>query len=69
MPPAQSLRYAASLRAFVQYLQNEGFIQHNPALGLRLPVKKAQEPKGLDDAQMPSGPASKRLSRLPGWTK
>jgi site-specific recombinase XerD len=45
------LRYAASLRAFCQFLQNEGFIQHDPALGLRLPVKKAQEPKGLDDAQ------------------
>ena len=45
------LRYAASLRAFCQFLQNEGFIQHDPALGLRLPVKKTQEPKGLDDAQ------------------
>jgi len=45
------LRYAASLRAFCQFLQNEGFIQRDPALGLRLPVKKAQEPKGLDDAQ------------------
>jgi len=45
------LRYAASLRAFCVYLQNEGFIQHDPALGLRLPVKKTQEPKGLDDAQ------------------
>ena len=45
------LRYAASLRAFSHYLQSEDFIQHDPALGLRLPVKKAQEPKGLDDAQ------------------
>jgi site-specific recombinase XerD len=45
------LRYAASLRAFCQFLQNEGFIQHDPVLGLRLPVKKTQEPKGFDDAQ------------------
>ena len=45
------LRYAASLRAFCQFLLNEGFIQHDPALGLRLPVMKVQEPKGLDDAQ------------------
>ena len=45
------LRYAASLRAFCQYLQNEDFIQHDPVLGLRLPARKAQNPKGLDDAQ------------------
>jgi len=45
------LRYAASLRAFCQYLIGIEAIQHDPALGLRLPVKKAQEPKGLDDAQ------------------
>jgi integrase/recombinase XerC len=45
------LRYAASLRAFCQYLISTETIQHDPALGLRLPVKKAQEPKGLDDMQ------------------
>ena len=45
------LRYAASLRAFCQFLVSEETIQHDPTLGLRLPVKKAQEPKGLDDAQ------------------
>jgi site-specific recombinase XerD len=45
------VRYAASLRAFCHYLQSEGFIQHDPALGLRLPVRKVQEPKGLTDSQ------------------
>jgi site-specific recombinase XerC len=45
------LRYAASLRAFCQYLIGIEAIQHDPALGLRLPVRKVQEPKGLDDAQ------------------
>jgi integrase/recombinase XerC len=45
------LRYAASLRAFCQYLVGIEVIQHDPALGLRLPVRKIQEPKGLDDAQ------------------
>lgn len=47
------LRYAASLRAFCQFLIGIEAIQHDPALGLRLrlPVKKTQEPKGLDDAQ------------------
>jgi integrase/recombinase XerC len=45
------LRYAASLRAFCQYLVGIDAIQHDPALGLRLPVRKIQEPKGLDDAQ------------------
>jgi len=45
------LRYAASLRAFCQFLAASEMIQHDPALGLRLPVRKAQEPKGLDDAQ------------------
>ena len=45
------LRYAASLRAFCQYLIDIEAIQHDPALGLRLPVRKVQEPKGLDDAQ------------------
>ena len=45
------LRYAASLRAFCQYLIRTETIQHDPALGLRLPVKKAQEPRGLEDAQ------------------
>jgi integrase/recombinase XerC len=45
------LRYAASLRAFCQYLLGIEAIQHDPALGLRLPVRKVQEPKGLDDAQ------------------
>jgi len=45
------LRYAASLRAFCQYLISTETIQHDPALGLRLPVKKAQEPRGLDDTQ------------------
>ena len=45
------LRYAASLRAFCQYLVGIDTIQHDPALGLRLPIRKIQEPKGLDDAQ------------------
>jgi integrase/recombinase XerC len=45
------LRYAASLRAFCQFLAGSDLIQHDPALGLRLPVRKTQEPKGLDDAQ------------------
>jgi len=45
------LRYAASLRAFCQYLIGIDAVQHDPALGLRLPVRKVQEPKGLDDAQ------------------
>jgi site-specific recombinase XerD len=45
------LRYAASLRALCQYLIGIEAIQHDPALGLRLPVRKVQEPKGLDDAQ------------------
>jgi site-specific recombinase XerD len=45
------LRYAASLRAFCQFLFSVEAIQHDPALGLRLPVRKTQEPKGLDDAQ------------------
>src|SRR5450756_960040 len=43
------LRYAASLRAFCQFLVGSEIIQHDPALGLRLPVKKVQEPKWLDD--------------------
>jgi site-specific recombinase XerC len=45
------LRYAASLRAFCQFLTGIEALQHDPVLGLRLPVRKAQEPKGLDDAQ------------------
>jgi site-specific recombinase XerD len=45
------LRYAASLRAFCFFLTTEEIIQHDPTMGLRLPVKKAQEPRGLDDAQ------------------
>jgi integrase/recombinase XerC len=45
------LRYAASLRAFCQFLAGSEIIQHDPALGLRLPVMKTQEPRGLDDAQ------------------
>jgi site-specific recombinase XerD len=46
------LRYAASLRAFCQFLLlGAEVIQHDPALGLRLPVRKIGEPKGLDDAQ------------------
>jgi site-specific recombinase XerD len=45
------LRYSASLRAFCQFLQGIEVIQHDPALGLRLPVRKTQEPRGLDDAQ------------------
>lgn len=45
------LRYAAALRAFCQFLAAGQIIQHDPALGLRLPVRKVQEPKGLDDAQ------------------
>ncbi len=45
------LRYAASLRAFCQFLAASQVMQHDPALGLRLPAKKAQEPRGLDDAQ------------------
>lgn len=46
------LRYAASLRAFCQFLMlGAEVIQHDPALGLRLPIRKTGEPKGLDDAQ------------------
>ena len=36
------LRDVASLRAFCQYLISTEIIQHDPALGLRLPVKKNQ---------------------------
>ena len=45
------LRYAASLRAFSEYLINKKAIQHDPTNGLRLPIKKTSEPRGLDDAQ------------------
>ena len=45
------LRYSASLRAFCMFLQAAEVIQHDPTLGLRLPVRKVQDPKGLDDAQ------------------
>jgi site-specific recombinase XerC len=44
-------RYSASLQAFCQYLLSIETIQHDPALDLRLPGEKTQEPKGLDDAQ------------------
>jgi len=45
------LRYAASLGAFCRFLQERGLIQHDPTLGLRLPVARPSEPKGLTDAQ------------------
>jgi site-specific recombinase XerD len=45
------LRYAASLRAFSLFLAASEIIQHDPTLGLRLPEKKRNDPKGLDDAQ------------------
>lgn len=48
---ATILRYSASLRAFTFYLQRQALIQHDPTLGLQLPVKKKQAPKGLDDTQ------------------
>jgi site-specific recombinase XerC len=48
---ATVIRYAASLRAFCMFLQQTDVIDHDPTIGLRLPVRKAQEPKGLDDAQ------------------
>ena len=48
---ATVIRYAASLRAFCVFLQQTETIQHDPTVGLRLPVRKVQEPKGLDDAQ------------------
>jgi len=45
------IRYAASLRALCTFFQRTGVIEHDPTSGLRLPVRKIQEPKGLDDAQ------------------
>jgi site-specific recombinase XerD len=45
------LRYASSLGAFCRFLQAQEIIQHDPSLGLRLPVAKISEPKGLTDAQ------------------
>ncbi len=48
---ATILRYAASLRAFSTFLNDAKAIKHDPTIGLRLPVKKKEDPKGLDDAQ------------------
>jgi site-specific recombinase XerD len=48
---ATVLRYAASLRAFCFFLLQTKVIDHDPTIGLRLPVRKVQGPKGLDDAQ------------------
>lgn len=48
---ATILRYAASLRAFSTFLNAAKAIKHDPTIGLRLPVKKKDDPKGLDDAQ------------------
>jgi len=48
---ATVLRYAASLRAFSTFLVSAKAISHDPTIGLRLPVKKKADPKGLDDAQ------------------
>jgi integrase/recombinase XerC len=48
---ATILRYAASLRAFSVFLADANAVQHDPTIGLRLPIKKQSEPKGLDDAQ------------------
>jgi site-specific recombinase XerC len=45
------LRYAASLRAFSEYLLDTKAIEHDPTKGLRLPIKKYSEPRGLDDTQ------------------
>lgn len=45
------LRYASSLGAFCRFLQEQGIIQHDPTLGLRLPTARVGEPKGLTDAQ------------------
>lgn len=45
------LRYASSLSAFSRFLQEQGIIGHDPSLGLRLPIAKVAEPKGLSDAQ------------------
>ena len=45
------LRHAASLRSFSGYLLAIEAIQHDPTLGLRLPIKKQSDPKGLDDDQ------------------
>lgn len=45
------LRHAASLRSFSDYLIAIHVIQHDPTRGLRLPIKKQSDPKGLDDDQ------------------
>jgi len=45
------LRHAASLRSFSDYLNALEVIQHDPTRGLRLPIKKQSDPKGLDDDQ------------------
>ncbi len=45
------LRYAASLRAFSQFLQATGIIKHDPTIGLRLPQKPQSDPRGLEDSQ------------------
>jgi site-specific recombinase XerD len=45
------LRHASSLRSFSDYLNAIETIQHDPTRGLRLPVKKQSDPKGLDDDQ------------------
>jgi site-specific recombinase XerC len=48
---ATVLRYASSLTAFTHWLQDIGTLRHDPMLGLRLPVAKISEPRGLTDAQ------------------
>jgi integrase/recombinase XerC len=45
------LRYASSLGAFTRWLQEIDCLRHDPMLGLRLPVAKITEPRGLTDAQ------------------
>jgi site-specific recombinase XerD len=48
---ATVLRYSSSLTAFAAWLEAIGALRHNPTLGLRLPVAKISEPRGLTDAQ------------------
>lgn len=45
------LRYASSLTAFTRWLQETRILPHDPMLGLRLPVAKLSEPRGLTDSQ------------------
>jgi len=43
------LHKVSALRAFTNYLHNEGIIEHEPTNGLRLPGKVEPEPRGLSD--------------------